>query len=67
MEAFEATMTARKQRVFRAALLLALVAASLALGAQVASQAGGSALREVPAQPYQIAPAGIGCPTCKHA
>ena len=59
MEPFEATITVSKQRTLRAALILALLAALLTLGVRVASPA--------PAQPYQIGPEPIGCPTCKHA
>jgi hypothetical protein len=67
MEAFEATVTASKQRVLRAALLLGLAAALLGLGAQIASRAGEPALEWAPAQPYQIGPSGGACPDCKHA
>jgi hypothetical protein len=60
MEVFEATVTASKQRVLCAVFLLALVAGLLSLGAQIRSPA------LVPAEPYQIGPEPIGCPSCKY-
>jgi hypothetical protein len=65
MNVFEATVTASKPRVLRAALVLGLLVALLGLGAQVATQARRPAFEAAPAQPHQIGPSGGACPDCK--
>jgi hypothetical protein len=67
MKPLKSTMTASKQRVLRAALVLGLCSALVGLGARVASPAQAPVLQQSPIPRNQIGPSGGACPDCRQS